>query len=179
MNTAQEFTSLTSLLESSQKMEAPTAGVARGVYSTPGSIGPPKRSLIATQNIKTEKPKNNSDIWQEDEVQEYDQDPRKQPEYKISYVQRVRSEDMFLGMAGKTPSLSHSDGLEVIVSLPGAAFKDISLQITSTRVEVMTEEFKLDLYLPNTVNEKDGNAKWNASTSELALSLPIVHQFPL
>ncbi|KAJ3340819.1 hypothetical protein HDU91_000799, partial [Kappamyces sp. JEL0680] len=38
-----------------------------------------------------------------------DQDPRSQPHYSLTHVQNVSSEDMYLGMSGKTPSFSHAD----------------------------------------------------------------------
>ena len=79
-----------------------------------------------------------NDIWDEDEVDlQVDEDPRPQPEYSINYVQRVSSEDMYLGMSGKTPSFSQSDYIQVKIHLPNTELKEINLNITKDTLEVM------------------------------------------
>jgi hypothetical protein len=135
--------SLSTLLAASQekqafhqenKVESPSS-----VYANPGAIGPAK-VIKSKTNGKKEK---STDIWEESEIEEmeFDQDPRITPEYQISYLQKVSSEDMFLGMSGKTPSFSHTDDIQVSITLPDAnSVKDITLNITKNLLEVMTSK---------------------------------------
>lgn len=69
--------------------------------------------------------KQSDDIWDENEVPEEDLafgaddgDERPEPEYKTAYKQRVRSEDMFLGIDGKDPGSHCCEDLIVTVPSP-------------------------------------------------------------
>ena len=143
--------SLSSLLTNSQQ-EFTDSHSRRGgnqtgsnaLFSNPGAIGPPKPKLKASGKAPLTTKQASRDIWDEAEVEDmednhYDQDPRQSPEYEISYCQRVSSEDMFLGMSGRTPSFSHTDDLQVTVNLPlASSIKEINLNVTSTLLEVAT-----------------------------------------
>jgi hypothetical protein len=90
------------------------------------------------KSIKKEaRRKNINEIWGEDEIDLLDEDPRPQPEYSMNYIQRVSSEDMYLGMSAKTPSFFDSDELQVKVLLPNTELKDITLNITKESLEVL------------------------------------------
>jgi hypothetical protein len=127
MNSAKDFESLNCLFtESKKKVDA--ANNFRQYLP----------SQINTKSIKKEARKANiSDIWDEDDVEFLDEDPRLQPEYSINYLQRVSSEDMYLGMSARTPSFSHSDDLQIKVILPNTELKDINLNITKESLEVL------------------------------------------
>jgi hypothetical protein len=63
----------------------------------------------------------------------------------------------------------------VRVELPGAAFKDIDLDVQDDgRFCVSTGAFRLRTFLPMRVREKEGSAKWDAAKSTLSVTLPIV-----
>jgi len=75
--------------------------------------------------------KQSDDIWDENEVPEEDLafgaddgDERPEPEYKTAYKQRVRSEDMFLGIDGKDPGSHCCEDL--IVTVPSHMVSDHS-----------------------------------------------------
>ncbi|KAJ3318334.1 Protein pih1d3 [Boothiomyces sp. JEL0866] len=136
---------------------------------TPGAIGPKKKHAVVP------KPKNEADIWDEDEVDLPVEafDPREEPEYELKYVQKVSSEDMYLGMSGRTPSIGHSDNLSITVKLPDAQFKDISISITKSVLEVMTPAKKLKLFFPRPVQDEKGTAKWESDTCTLKINVPL------
>jgi hypothetical protein len=103
---------------------------------TPGSIGQTAKKASKKVDLKRAETK---DIWCEDDVEmQVDLDPRPAPEYDISYLQKVSSEDMYLGMSGRTPSIGHSDELILKVKLPGAKLKEIELNCTENTVDLST-----------------------------------------
>merc|ERR1711959_84766 len=99
----------------------------------PGDIGPKKKKPPAPKKKEV-----SEDIWDADEVPEEDLtfgvedgDSRPEPEYRTAYKQRVRSEDMFLGIDGKDPGSHCCEDLIVTVMLPGVtALAAISLDVT-------------------------------------------------
>lgn len=75
-------------------------------------------------NFFEEKKANTKDIWDVDEVQEGGEfdtsdDPRLQPDYEISYKQKVTSEDVFLQMGNKNPSTASCEDMIIKITLPG------------------------------------------------------------
>lgn len=66
--------------------------------------------------------KETKDIWDIDDVPEgivYDtkDDPRIQPDYDISYKQKITTEDIFLQMGNKTPATASCEEMMVIILL--------------------------------------------------------------
>ncbi|KAI8616055.1 hypothetical protein BC830DRAFT_1080869 [Chytriomyces sp. MP71] len=131
--------------------------------------------------MRTETNESSKDIWAEDEVpNDATVDPfdtRPQPEYSITYRQKVSSEDMYLQMGGKTPGFRDSDEIIVTVELPGCEFKEIELTCTKTLVDVRCPKFKLIVNLPREVRDQDGNASWNKSKQQLVVNIPIKPDF--
>ncbi|KAJ3270808.1 Protein pih1d3 [Terramyces sp. JEL0728] len=157
-----ELGALTSLLA------PPTETRKNQEQFTPGAIGPEKKHAVVP------KAKDSKHIWDEDdELPAEAFDPREEPEYELKYVQKVSSEDMYLGMSGRTPSIGHSDNLLISVKLPNTAFKDISISITKTVLEVMTPFKKLKLFFPKPVQDEKGTAKWEADTKLLKINVPL------
>lgn len=56
-----------------------------------------------------------------EEGEEFDtsDDPRIQPDYEITYKQKVTTEDIFLQMGNKTPSTASCEDMVVKIILPG------------------------------------------------------------
>jgi hypothetical protein len=129
MNTNYSATELTSI---SNLFALPTKESTTPAHFTPGSIGPPKQQVVKPKKTNTE------DIWDEEQIEETveDMDPRPQPEYTLSYSQMVSSEDMYLGMSGRTPSISHSDAILVSIKLPGSNLGSIEIHCRKTTLEV-------------------------------------------
>eukprot|EP00656_Telonema_subtile_P023306 TRINITY_DN246_c0_g1_i8.p1 TRINITY_DN246_c0_g1~~TRINITY_DN246_c0_g1_i8.p1 ORF type:complete len:107 (+),score=6.29 TRINITY_DN246_c0_g1_i8:488-808(+) len=94
---------------------------------------------------------------------------------------------MFLGIDGKDPGSHCCEDLIVTVwrsinpipdgvqiELPGvSSLEAISLDVTKNTLRVSTPKHRLAMYLPHTVRDKDGNAKWDSDKCELRLTLPI------
>jgi HSP20 family molecular chaperone IbpA len=66
------------------------------------------------------------------------QDQREEAEFEILYKQNVTSEDAYLNMGMKDASSNHCDSIVIKVKLPGSKFKDVNLQVTSTKLFVGT-----------------------------------------
>jgi aconitate hydratase len=58
--------------------------------------------------------------------------------YDLQYRQKVSSEDMYLGMSGKTPSIGHADELVCKIMLPNTSLKQIEIVSTALVLEVLT-----------------------------------------
>jgi hypothetical protein len=54
----------------------------------------------------------------------------------VTYLQKVCSEDMYLGINGKTPSFGDSDELKCVIDLPGAKSSEIAINCTEFVLEV-------------------------------------------
>jgi hypothetical protein len=54
--------------------------------------------------------------------------------------QRVGTEDVYLGISGKTPGTGDCEEMTVKVQLPRTALKDIKLDVTERRLRVDTPE---------------------------------------
>merc|ERR1712196_307743 len=151
---------------------------SQGAIMGPGDIGPKKGKTAKKQAKKSD------DIWDVDEVPEEDLnfgvdegDTRPEPDYTIAYKQAVRSEDMFLGIDGKDAGSHCCEDLIVTIKLPGvSSLESISLDVTKNTLRASTPKFRLAMYLPHTVRDQDGNAKWDSDKSELRLTLPIDHK---
>ena len=87
-----------------------------------------KKLIHQESDTKAEDTQNPLDIWTVEEVEEQ-VESRLLPEYTLSYKQDVSTEDIFLGMTGKTPSFSNSDAIIIQISLPKVTLKDIHLTV--------------------------------------------------
>mmetsp|Transcript_68779 Transcript_68779/g.217524 ORF Transcript_68779/g.217524 Transcript_68779/m.217524 type:complete len:97 (-) Transcript_68779:45-335(-) len=94
------------------------------------------------------------------------------------YRQAVGTEDSYMGMGDKDPGSNSCEDLLLRVKLPGGSMKDLDLEVQSTYLKLQTAQYKLNLYLPNKVDEKRGNAKWDSKTEELNIYMPIIREDP-
>ena len=60
------------------------------------------------------------------------EDHRQQPEYDVKFKQNVGTEDVFLGMSGKTEA--SNDEIVVTINLPETKGSDIDLNVTDEKV---------------------------------------------
>jgi hypothetical protein len=118
------------------------------------------------------------DIWDAEEVDahdpDFDDDGRVVPEYDIHYKQRVGSEDVFLGMSGKTPLTSDCKFMVLRIKLPGAKLKDIDLSVDKQKIVVQDPTYRLATYLPYPSDDAQGKAQWLAEKETLSVTLPIL-----
>ncbi|CAK9857492.1 unnamed protein product [Sphagnum jensenii] len=144
------------------------------VYSslTPGHIGP-------QQNQSQEK------VSQEEEIEEQpviDLDKEadlhrgcNQPEYQFVYKQAVSCNDVYMQMSEKDISSMSCEDLVLKVSLPGTeGLDDLELDVQTTYVRLLSPIYFLALYLPHKVNMERSSANWNAASSTLTITMPIV-----
>ena len=121
------------------------------------------------------------DIWDADEVPVNgygaDNDPRKRPEYEILYKQAVTAEDMFIGLSGRDPSSGSCEDLVVRITLPGTTGKQIELDVLPQFLDLRTPVYRLGLHLPHPVDDKSGNAKWDADAGVLAVTLRLNREY--
>lgn len=160
-----------------------------GVFN-PGQIGGGEKKEIAKPHTKIQTTVNNrdpkggakqtSDIWAPDEIKDIVVDKnetRIRPEFDIMFRQKVGTEDVYLGMSGVDPSSTKCQELLMKISLPGAKYKDVTLDVTEQVVCVQTAKYYLYHVLPYKVNEKEGKAQWISDKNILQLTLPIVREF--
>ncbi|CAM9206893.1 unnamed protein product [Ectocarpus fasciculatus] len=157
--------------------ERAQADQAQGKIFTPGDFGPPRIAEKPTQASNSSDPQA---IWSEEEAQEEDDaffdpdDKRPQPEYDFVYKQSVMTEDTFLGMAGKTPGSQDCTHIVVKVVFPGCRMRDLELDVTRRAFLAASPKLRLATYLPFSVDETKGVAKWDAGNETLSVTLPIV-----
>lgn len=139
--------------------------------------------LTKTQGLNNVKKRKN-DIWSPDEIPNEDAiacadtgDNRPPPRYEFSYSQTVGSEDTFLGLSDKTPLSSDCTHLIVKVHFPNCSLKDLDLDVTKDRIKVSSRTHKLFTYLPVSVCESKGQAKFDKIKEVLTVTLPIEHEY--
>ena len=100
---------------------------------------------------------------------------RLRPKFDVLFKQRIGTEEVFLGVSGTTPLSSHCSSLLVKVELPGAAMKDVELDVTDDgRFTVSTGVYLLNTFLPMKVVSKQGSAKFDSKSNVLSVTLPIL-----
>ena len=62
----------------------------------------------------------------------------------------------------------------VCIRFPGATMADLDLEVTRQQIIAESSALRLATYLPFPVQEKQGNAKWDARTDTLTVTLPII-----
>eukprot|EP00128_Syssomonas_multiformis_P007845 Colp12_sorted_trinity150504_noHs@26180 len=133
----------------------------------PGHVGPKKKTVAQKPAQEPVKKAETKDIWDVDEVpdtvdrSDYN-DTRPTPDYEIMYKQRVGSEDVFLGLAGRDESTACCEDLLVRVKLPETRFTDLTLDVTENFFDCRAPKWKLGFHLPRRVRHKEGNAQWDA-----------------
>ena len=90
------------------------------------------------------------------------------------YKQKVSPEDVYLGLSDLDPSSRCCQDLLIKIFLPETKQKDITLDVEPTILRLQAPNFALILPLPHTVQDKNGNAKWDPIKNTLDISLPII-----
>jgi len=146
---------------------------------TPGSIIA-SRHVQPKKALTNEKEKTESDpnaIWDAEDVDnhdpDFDDDGRIIPDYDILYKQKVASEDIYLGMSGKTPMTSDCNYMVLRIKMPGAELKNIDLKVEKQKIVVHDPTYRLATYLPYVAKDKEGKAQWLAEKDILSVTLPI------
>jgi len=101
------------------------------------------QSVKKKEYIPKEEVEVSNDIWDADEVGESPvvEDGRDIPEYTINYKQSVASEDIFLGLSGKSHSIMHADDLCIKIMLPGVTImSEITLVPSNHSIDVRSTQ---------------------------------------
>eukprot|EP01147_Barroeca_monosierra_P001880 gene1880-4975_t len=164
-------------------------------FSNPGSIGnsslpsacQPTVSRKSQRNKEskqkyTRNHQSSKDIWDEKEVETEEhtttqEDGRPEPKYTIRFKQAVRPEDMYLGMSGKSPSSNSCEELVVEIDLPKTEISTIDLQVRAESLYVATPDYRLELTLPQPVDDTAGKAQWISDKEQLCVTLPIKRDY--
>eukprot|EP01029_Cantina_marsupialis_P027023 TRINITY_DN74198_c0_g3_i2.p1 TRINITY_DN74198_c0_g3~~TRINITY_DN74198_c0_g3_i2.p1 ORF type:complete len:179 (-),score=43.37 TRINITY_DN74198_c0_g3_i2:238-774(-) len=124
--------------------------------------------IVAT--VPNSSKKSSTAIWDDEEIEEEECDSRPTPEYDIVLGQTVSSEDVFLGMSGKTPSSVCADLLTITIKLPNVKPQEIDAQVNKDHIHVTTPEFFLSTYFPKPVMNETAKAKWHPKSSTLSIT---------
>jgi hypothetical protein len=121
-------------------------------------------------------------IWDDEEVPSEDallavNDGRPAPRYETSFKQAIGTQDTFLGLGEMTPLTSDCTHLVVKIHFPGAAAKDLNVDIKKTRLLATSKTHRLFTYLPVDVDDINGKAEFDKAKDVLTLTLPIIHEF--
>ena len=92
--------------------------VGTSPYATPGSIGPPSSAGIPPTSLghSTSASSDSKETQRVDDKsprEEFEDDPRPQPEYDMVFRQAVSAEDVYLGMGNKNPTTASCEELVV------------------------------------------------------------------
>jgi hypothetical protein len=122
-------------------------------------------------------------FWDDDEITPigFYKDPsdqRIEPEYTLFYRQHVGTEDVYLGLGLKDPSISCADAVVLKVKLPDTSIDDIDLNVQKGYLDLRAPRHRLTLKLDRPTKDVDTQAKWNAAEQELTIEVPLV-QIPI
>nr|XP_021518885.1 protein PIH1D3 [Meriones unguiculatus] len=143
---------------------------------SPGNIGPPKakESKAILKSICGE----SDNIWNPEEVPEgaeHDDiwDLREIPEYEIIFQQTVGTEDIYLGLTRKDPSIACCDELVVKIKLPDTNPSEIQIDIQEMYLDLRTPKKKLLVNFPQPVHYNTAKAAyiWEVETLEVRMAL--------
>lgn len=124
-------------------------------------------------------PKETDTFWDEDEVTPIgfykdDSDERPEPEYTVHYKQNVGTEDVYLGLSMKDPSLSSADSVIINVKLVDTKPDDVDLNIQKGYLDLRTPRYRLTLKLDRPTKDNMAVAKWKAGQDVLEIEIPLI-----
>uniref|UniRef100_A0A0P4WGE4 PIH1D1/2/3 CS-like domain-containing protein n=1 Tax=Scylla olivacea TaxID=85551 RepID=A0A0P4WGE4_SCYOL len=112
------------------------------------------------------------DAWKEELDDSIISDPRPQPQYEVTFRERVTPSQVCLPISmGKTGE----EDIVVRVELPGELLTEVTLEVTSTTLNLASPTYYLHLPLPRPVNQRRGVATWDPTAHTLVVTLPTVH----
>eukprot|EP01035_Chromulina_nebulosa_P016911 gene16911-22400_t len=123
----------------------------------------------------------NKNIWNIDELPTEDtivcdiNDGRPNPRYEFSYKQIIGAEDVFLGMSDISPSSSDCTHLVIKIHFPNSSMKELDVDLTKRRIKAESRTHRLFTYLPVTVDDSSGEAKYDSTKEVLTIVVPIIH----
>jgi len=182
--TIMDIVSLSNLLqENNEQEEQPSAShaFASATPSAPVVSKVPIGKNPDTYKEPAKEEKDEDDIWGEEEVADEEafheldkNDKRVEPKHQILYKQSVDSSDVYLGLGDKAPGSSDCDTLVVKVFFPRHKLSEITLDVKKNSLLAESKEYLLRIYLPQSVKEEEGKAKFDTDSYILSVELPIL-----
>lgn len=101
-------------------------------------------------------------------------DDRAEPTYTIHYRQEVGTEDVYLGLNMKDPSIQSADEAVIKVKLEDTEIDDIDLNVQKGYLDLRCPKYRLALKLDYPTKDNETKAKWNNDEKELTIEIPLV-----
>jgi dynein assembly factor 6, axonemal len=195
MDALGDLGSLSSLLQESRKAQeesdsrqaqqpSVSAGGVTKVVVGGGKVGaaPSQQEGNSSSSSSSSSSSASKSIWNVDDLPTEDsiadtKDERPCPRYELSYKQSVGTEDTFLGLSDKSPASADSTHLVVKIHFPGSTMKQLELDVTKNRIKAESRTHRLFTYLPVSVDQDNGTAKFDTKKEVLTVTLPIIHEF--
>uniref|UniRef100_A0A1B0DQX1 PIH1D1/2/3 CS-like domain-containing protein n=1 Tax=Phlebotomus papatasi TaxID=29031 RepID=A0A1B0DQX1_PHLPP len=138
------------------------------------SVQNPQQKVCQTvQKLKENFPRTLEEWEALEEVNNEELETRKRPEYRISYKQEVKVEDVFLQMTNKTSATSSCEDMTITIHLPEETcdVDRMELKTTDQEVDLETPIYRLKIPLPHPIDPDRKKAAWNPDKKELILTL--------
>jgi hypothetical protein len=124
-------------------------------------------------------PKDKDTFWDDDEITPvgFYKDPndeRPEPPYTIHYRQHVGTEDVYLGLGMKDPSIACADSVIVKVTLEDTELDDIDLNVQNGYLDLRAPKYRLTLKMDQPTKDGNTKAKWNGNEHELSIEIPLI-----
>jgi hypothetical protein len=117
-----------------------------------------------------------TDIWKDEELREENikEDGRPKPQFEILYKQSVTTEDLYLGLSGKSNSSLSCEHLLMKIWLPNTHLKEIGLELKEQSVHLQTPNYLLNHILPYSIEKDKSDAKWDKDKGLLQVTLKVL-----
>ncbi|XP_055708922.1 dynein axonemal assembly factor 6 [Phlebotomus papatasi] len=138
------------------------------------SVQNPQQKVCQTvQKLKENFPRTLEEWEALEEVNNEELETRKRPEYRISYKQEVKVEDVFLQMTNKTSATSSCEDMTITIDLPEETCNvdRMDLKTTDQKIDLETPIYRLKIPLPHQIDPDRKKAAWNPDKKELILTL--------
>ena len=125
--------------------------------------------------------KEKDSFWDEDEITPVgfykdDSDNRPEPPYEMHYRQQVGTEDVYLGLNMKDPSISSCDAIVINVTLEDTQLDDIDLNVQKGFLDLRCPKYRLTMKLDRPTKDNLTEAKWKKDSYILTITIPIIPQ---
>lgn len=116
---------------------------------------------------------------QEDLMNDQELEKRLRPEYKITYKQAVRTEDIYLQMGNKTPATSSCEEMSIEIQMPveTMTIEQMRLDVGADCIDLKTSKYRLKLPLVQKIDPDNGKAYWDSDRKIMKLVLKMEREF--
>lgn len=163
-----DLAALSALMERKDTATTPSSTTMTAMYTPASIVGDVRVEDDDVSKISSDA----GEIWSETDVSETAPIGRTRPRFEILYSEKLSSMDAF----SSSRSMSNAQSMTIRVHLPGTKYKDLELDVSARTLVVQSSIYFLSLTLPHPVDEKNGKARWDASTEQLSVTVPLVRE---